>query len=151
MFGLILKGPKSLWGTIGSSIRFDLVMSIFIGIFWNFFWRFGNVLAFVGIQFFFPPNFWKKVMLTEVFFSSHPSSYKYTKKTFKKLLGSFPCRIDSYLHGKHWFIQCWFVRWTRWGVLFFGQSWHLIEKITYYLCFLTQFSQFSKIKKVDID
>jgi hypothetical protein len=120
------------------------MMSIFIVIFWNFFWRCENVLASWGYNFFFHQIFRKKVMLPRAFFSSRLDSYKYTKKTSKKILIFFFCRIYPYLHEKLWFIQCWFVRWTIWGILFFGQSWHLTEKITYDVCFWAQFSQFSK-------
>jgi hypothetical protein len=124
------------------------MISIFIVIFWNFFRRCGNVLVLWRYNLFFHQIFRKKVMLLWAFFSSHPGSYKYTKKLPKNNNFFSSCRIDPYLYGKLLFIQSWFLRWMIWRTLLFGQSWYLLEKKTYDLHFWTQFSQFSKSKKL---
>jgi hypothetical protein len=121
---------------------------IFIVIFWNFFWRCGNVQASRG-YILFTRSLKKGYVALSVFFWSF-KQLQVHQKNFQIFIFIFSCKIDPYLHGKLWFIQCWL-----WGeqyeeLLFFRQLWHLIEKITYDVCFWTQFSRFSK-KQFDVD
>jgi hypothetical protein len=107
------------------------MLSIFIVIFWSLFWRCGNVIASRGYDFL-------TGSLEKTFhYPKSLGSYKYTKKTSKKMLDFFPCGIDPNVYGMLWFIQCWFVRWTIWE-FFFGHLWHLLERITHDFCFWTK-------------
>jgi hypothetical protein len=120
-------------------------MSIFIVIFYNFFWRCRNILALQECIFVFHQIFRKK-------WSYYPHQFLVIRATISTWKNSknywfFSCRIDPYLQGKLSFIWCWLVRWTRWRNLIFGQSWHLLEKIIYEVSFWTQCSQFLENKK----
>jgi hypothetical protein len=73
-------------------------MLVLIAIFRNFFC--GNVLALEGYNFLFHQIFRKRIMLSKDYFSSHPRSYKYNKKSFKKLLVFFFLWNKSILQGR---------------------------------------------------
>jgi hypothetical protein len=110
-------------------------------------WRCKNILAFLEYNFLFRQILYKNSYNTPWMTLG---GYKNNQKNFQKMIELFfLVEWISYLQGKLWFIWCWLMEQTIWGILFCRQPPHLVQKNNIWCFYKLAFHNFQK-NKVDI-